>query len=78
MTSQISRDYIHELSVTAHVDATDAADFLRTLPFPVCRPFRCRHAVRKETLSMSSVSEAAPESLWSKDYVFDIGINFLV
>ena len=27
---------------------------------------------------MSSVSEAAPESLWSKDYVFDIGINFLV
>ena len=27
---------------------------------------------------MSSVSEAAPASLWSKDYVFDIGINFLV
>ena len=69
---------MHELSVTAHIDASDAADYLQTFSFPVCSSSHRQHTMRKETLSMPAVSDQAPVKLWSKDYVFDIIINFLV
>ena len=78
MHTQVSNDYMHELSVTAHIDASDAADYLQTFSFPVCSSSHRRHTMRKETLSMPAVSDQAPVKLWSKDYVFDIIINFLV
>lgn len=76
MYAEIPRDYIRELCQTARIPCDDAEAMLRTAFIPAAKRSATRQLHRKEVMPMSEKIDS--EQLWSKDYLFDISVNFLV
>lgn len=79
MNSRIPSDYVGELCMETGMSESDA---YRMLTIAHCtaihhpRHHKKHVFVGKESSSMADA--AAPTRLWTRDYVFDIGVNFLV
>ncbi|MCI7260213.1 MAG: MFS transporter [Selenomonas sp.] len=74
-TSELDR----ELSIEAGITSDDAAEILQASH--CLTPIHYRFFTRKEihsTMSTATAPATSPTKLWTRNYIFDIGVNFLV
>lgn len=78
--------YQHELSLVSGITDEDAAELLvaahcitpNNVSDTTVKFTEINETKKEDNNSMSQPTAASPDKLWTKNYIFDIGVNFLV